>query len=646
MDQLGTTIYTGPTPEDLARIPAALTTRRQWILWRGADRIYKPTGVVVGLDKIPINPQTESKASATNPDTWGGFEECLAALPLNLEKWEQENPDAYRGGGLGFVFASDDPYVGIDLDHCRDPESGEITALAKKIIETLASYAEVSPSGTGVHVWAQGPLPQGRRKKGPVEMYASSRFFTVTGWHLPDTPPTIEEREAQIAAVHWACLGQPDSAQEKSPAQGKRPAGQEAQALALDDTALLDKARSAKNKDKFNRLWNGDDTGYPSPSEADLALCMLLAFWTRDPDQIDRLFRESRLIRDKWDEQHGELTYGEGTIQKALARQTTYYTPPRRDAQRRRNGHTASTPGTTATPGDFFDYPIDGKFKVFIPRLLGEALLARNTYRHTASQLWVYRNGVYLPCGEATLYADAQTLLGNERRTNRLREALSYVEVATQFDDESPPDRTYINLLNGRLAWETGELESHTPEVFTTVQLPIEYDATALCPVFDNYLVTTFSADDIPLIEEILGWCLVPDLRFELAVMLTGEGDNGKSVFLDLVGYLLGEANISNVALQDLEENRFRAAELYGKLANVFADLDARGLQTSSMFKTLTTGDCITAERKHGQPFRFRSYAKLLFSANKIPTSKDKTYAFYKRWLIIPFSKVFNVTGC
>jgi hypothetical protein len=283
-------------------------------------------------------------------------------------------------------------------------------------------------------------------------------------------------------------------------------------------------------------------------------------------------------------------------------------------AQRQLYGRTYSGTGE-----EFFDYPVTGGKQVFTPRLLGEAIIARNTYQYTASQLWVYRGGVYLPCGEATLYADAQLLLGNERRNDRITEALGYVQVATRVDDESPPDCQYINLRNGCLDWATGVLEPHTPAVFTTVQLPIEYDPTATCPAFDRYLQTTFDADVIPLIEEILGWCLLPDRRFEQAIMLTGEGENGKSVFLDLVGYLLGEDNVSNVALQDLEENRFRAAELYGKLANVFADLDARGLQTSSMFKTLTTGDPITAERKHAQPFRFRSYAKLLFSANKIP---------------------------
>jgi P4 family phage/plasmid primase-like protien len=294
---------------------------------------------------------------------------------------------------------------------------------------------------------------------------------------------------------------------------------------------------------------------------------------------------------------------------------------------------------------EFFDAHLSGKNQEFIPRLLGEALIARNTYCYTASQLWVYRHGVYLPCGEETLRTDAQALLGDERREKHIQETLRYVEVATRLEDEQPPDCQYINLHDGRLDWAKRTLELHTPACFTTVQLPVAYDPTACCPAFDTYLATTFDADVHPLIEEILGWCLLPDRRFEKAVMLTGVGENGKSVFLDLVGYLLGEGNISNVALQDLEENRFRAAELYGKLANVFADLDARGLQSSSMFKTLTTGDYVTAERKHAQPFRFRNHAKLLFSANEIPPSRDTTHAFYRRWVIIPFTKIFNGVG-
>ena len=184
--------------------------------------------------------------------------------------------------------------------------------------------------------------------------------------------------------------------------------------------------------------------------------------------------------------------------------------------------------GVSRTGAEFFDEHEGGKGKAFIPRLLGEALLAREIYQYTVSQLWVYRDGVYLPCGEATLYADAQDLLGNERRTDRINEALSYVQVATRRDDEIPPDGHYINLRNGRLNWQTLELEPHSASNFSTAQLPVEYDPLAMCPTFNYYLSSTFESEDIPLITEIVGWCLIPDTRFERAVMLTGTGANGK----------------------------------------------------------------------------------------------------------------------
>jgi len=172
--------------------------------------------------------------------------------------------------------------------------------------------------------------------------------------------------------------------------------------------------------------------------------------------------------------------------------------------------------------------------KEFIPRSLANAILARNTYRYAANQLWVYRGGVYRPCGEAVLRADAQALLGDERHARYLEETLRYVEVATRLDEESPQDCHYINLLNGRLDWATGVLEPHTPAWFKTVQLPVEYDPAATCPAFDTYLDTTFDADVRPLIDEMLGECLVPNRRSETAFMLTGQGANGKTVLVNV----------------------------------------------------------------------------------------------------------------
>jgi len=294
---------------------------------------------------------------------------------------------------------------------------------------------------------------------------------------------------------------------------------------------------------------------------------------------------------------------------------------------------------------EFFAEPVMGGSPTFTPKLLGDALTDRQTYRYTASQLWVYRNGVYVANGDTVLMSDAQGLLGEERRTSRIEEALHYVKVATNAGEAAEPEKAYINLRNGRLRWQTLTLEPHTAAVFSIAQLPMEYDPSATCPTFMQYLQTTLEEEDIPLIQEILGWCLVPDTRFERAGMFTGSGKNGKGVMLDAISWLLGEDNITNTALQDLEENRFRAAELYGKLANIFADLPDKRLQTSSMFKMLVSGDRIEVERKHQHPFRFRNYAKLIFSANALPATNDRTYAFYRRWLIIPFERTFNGEG-
>jgi P4 family phage/plasmid primase-like protien len=279
--------------------------------------------------------------------------------------------------------------------------------------------------------------------------------------------------------------------------------------------------------------------------------------------------------------------------------------------------------------------------KTFIPKRLGDYLLSQYHIKYAAGMLWVYRNGVYVPEGERILAAAAQQFLGEERRQNRIEETLRYIEVAT-YTEMPPADLRYINLLNGRLEWATGTLHAHTPDVFSVMQLPVSYDPDALCPTCDHYFQTTLDEDVIPLVEEVMGDHLIPDTRYEKATMLTGEGENGKSVFIDMLTALLGSQHVSNVALQDLEENRFRVAELFGKLGNFFADLDPRALKSSSLFKALVTGDEIEAERKFQQPFKFRNVARLLFSANKLPPSSDRTHAFYRRWHVIPFTRTFT----
>jgi primase-polymerase (primpol)-like protein len=310
------TFYGGPTPEDLARIPPVLTTVPQWILWRWEDLIDSTTGEIKA-NKTPINPLTLGHASSTNARTWATFTHCVATLEPTLARWGHMVPAGYHGGGLGFVFTPEDPYVGIDLDQCRNPETGMIEPWAHEMIAALATYTEVSPSGCGVKLWTKGHLPAHGRKTGSVEMYSAGRYFTVTGHHLGGTPRFITERQDALTAAHRATFGPPPAPTRVAPVPST--------AACLDDSRLLAKARIAKNGAKFAALWSGDISGYPSRSNADLAFCDLLVFWTTDVAQLDRLFRQSGLMRDKWDERHGVQTYGAMTIGKALRLQTEHY---------------------------------------------------------------------------------------------------------------------------------------------------------------------------------------------------------------------------------------------------------------------------------------------------------------------------------
>ncbi|WP_255197736.1 phage NrS-1 polymerase family protein [Halorarius litoreus] len=293
-------------------LPAAMVTRPQWLCWRPEDRDGKTT-------KVPIDPSSGSYASTTDSATWKDF--ATARDYADLEDI-----------GIGFVFTDDDPLVGVDLDDCRDPTTGELTEWAADIVTRLDSFTEVSPSGTGVHVIVKGTLPEGRNRQGDVELYETARFFTVTGDHVEETLETVAIRDDALAAVHAEYLAPQDTNQSSGDATATEGTPTSAtdgnDGNDLGDEELLEKARSAANGEKFDRLYRGNTSGYESQSEADMALCSLLAFWTGgDAHQMDRLFRESGLYREKWDEVHFSdgATYGERTIERAIAGTSDFY---------------------------------------------------------------------------------------------------------------------------------------------------------------------------------------------------------------------------------------------------------------------------------------------------------------------------------
>ena len=207
-------------PEELRNLP-------QWIGWKRVPSRTRPGKT----DKIPVDPHSGDNASTTNPATWGTFDEAVAAAKR------------YELAGVGFVFTENDPYTGVDLDHCID-EAGEAAPWALAYIGRLDSYTELSQSKTGLHVIVRATLPPGGRKKGPIEMYDSGRFFVVTGdvylgYRL------LGERQAAIEELHAEVFGVPEPVQ-----QMPRPA----QPVTLADADLIAKAQGARNGGKFTAL--------------------------------------------------------------------------------------------------------------------------------------------------------------------------------------------------------------------------------------------------------------------------------------------------------------------------------------------------------------------------------------------------------
>src|SRR5208282_2734253 len=230
--------------------------------------------------------------------------------------------------GVGFVLTADDPYAMADLDHCLDSASGSVKAWAREVVDQLRSYTEITPSGEGLRVIVKAMLPPGRRKHsteggGGVELYDRVRYMTMTGNHLAGTPETIEERQNEMAELHARLFG-------NASRSARVTSGRRRSCASRTDGELLAKARAAKNREKFCALHDrGDISAYPSASEADLALCGILAFWTGgDAQQIDRLFRGSALFRqEKWDVVHSAdgKTYGQATVAKAVAGTQEFY---------------------------------------------------------------------------------------------------------------------------------------------------------------------------------------------------------------------------------------------------------------------------------------------------------------------------------
>jgi putative DNA primase/helicase len=195
--------------------------------------------------------------------------------------------------------------------------------------------------------------------------------------------------------------------------------------------------------------------------------------------------------------------------------------------------------------------------------------------------------------------------------------------------------------LNGLLDLNTRTLSAHSADFLSPVQLPVKFDPAARCPAWDKFISEVFPGDSEAIAWQILAWLMTPDTSIQKAILLLGDGANGKSTYLRAVLAFIGKHNVAAVSLHKLENDRFSAARLIGRLANICPDLPSTDLTSTSVFKAITGGDPLMAEYKFQDSFEFLPYARLVFSANHPPKSQDASPAFFRRWLVVPFERTF-----
>lgn len=598
-------------------------------------------------NKIPIDPKTGNTAKSNDSGTWGTYTQAKAYMSADKSI-----------SGLGFMF-SHSPYVGIDIDHCI--VDGKMSKLALDVISTFQSYTEYSPSGTGIHIICKGKLPGAGRKNSNIglEMYDSGRYFTVTenvlkGYNI------IGERQQEIDTIYQKYF---------STKKNEIPKPQQA-TICLDDGNIINMAGKSQNGRKFLDLYAGNWQGYyKSQSEADLSFCNMLAFWTGcDFDQMDRIFRASGLMREKWSKKHGINTYGDMTITKAIDCCDTVYQPTvtkEQNAQKDfrnidinknnpiNNVETPTTP-TEIPQKDcsldrFHKFNSKGNITGVFDAEIVDYIIQNNHLFTIGDVVYLYCDGVYKQDtrGKALKY-NIQCLIyrefQNSRTINRIYELiLIQPSIKKQYWELNQFPNFYINFQNGMLNVKTMELLPHSPTYFAMNQIPHEYKVLTKADLekFPNsqyFLKTSFDVPDINTIFQYMGICLTHNMLYQIFLLLKGEGANGKSLMIDIFNAVIGEQNTSNLSMDKLTQ-KFYPAQLLFRLLNTCADISKITIDDDAELKKIIGGDIIQAEFKGKDSFSFRPYAKMLFSANRFPYVDDRSEGFKRRLRVVEMNK-------
>lgn len=629
---------------DINNVPLELRQRFQWIVWAYEERNGKKT-------KVPY--LERGMKAQSNSGSWKTFEgACIIAQDQGFD-------------GIGFMFSKEDDYIGIDIDHCID-ENGVMSPFAQEIVDSLDSWTEISPSGTGIHIVIKGSLPDkiqgsGRKNvKTGLEIYRHSRFFTVSSNLLCNLE--IFERSDELEEIM-------DKYFDDSDLQGKADLSlYEDDKIKFSNKELWKVMFESKKGEDIKELYGGRLINNDH-SSSDLALCNYLAFWTgNSATRMDSMFRETNLIRDKWDRIHfgdtGE-TYGERTIAKAIASTTSTIL----DSQNSKQLEQANFVIHTKVPepsGRNFNLTDVGNAERVVD-------MYGNRIRNVHSSWFTWDGKRWKPNGDndvRNLITDcfrklAKECIGDEDKKHILKHALK-CEGASARDNmmkEMKPrvsaemsdfdsNKYLLNLENGVLDLKTGILKPHDMSYMMTKISNVSYNKNATCPNWINYLNTTIRDENgntdhelINYLQKLVGYSLTGDTTEQGIYFLFGDGRNGKSVFINVIQKLLGEYSANAETSTFIKTNSSGGANsdiarLCGSRFVASSEIEDGKSLDEQLVKKITGCEPITARFMYKDFFDFVPEFKIVFATNYKPNIKGGDNGIWRRVKLIPFTYV------
>jgi putative DNA primase/helicase len=608
------------------KIPAELKSLRTWVLWK------KKVLDKGKITKIPVDPHTGLPARTNDPQTWSNFETALSKI------------SEFSADGVGFVFAGG--YFGVDLDNCSEE-------LKQEFMAGLKSYTELSQSGSGIHIICRGELPKGSRRRGGVEMYDGGRFFVMTGNAIGEFSE-ISDGSELIKPLHNKYLNA--EKYEYVMEKGKS---------TLSDEDVVKKASTSKNNALFNLLMAGQWEGlYDSQSEADMAFCLLLAFWTnKDKAQMDRVFRTSGLMRPKWERKQNNTTYGNITIENAANRVKSVYDPIYNEQQVTVNSSTGEV--RVVSRGEDYELNDTGNAHRFAD-MFGEVVKYNSD-----NKIFMVWNGMYWePDSKGSIknmaeivieemkkdafaeddrelqkakFNNVQKAYSSKGKENMLKESMHLAEIPC-VNNDFDKGHWVINTHNGVIDLTNGSLKNHE-KVFMMSKIAGTSKAHGEPKRWIKFLNEILLGDKqmVDFIQKSIGYTLTGSIKEQCMFICYGEGSNGKSVFLDVLTALLGDysrvARVESLLSKrnDSGNNTQDIARLKGARLVITGEPNEGSKFNEGLVKQLTGGDVITARFLYGKEFEFKPEFKLWLATNHKPIIRGTDRGIWRRIRLIPF---------